>query len=277
MHGRFVGAAALVLLSPWAFAEDGTVTTALQKIEAPKIFGSLDLRPSVQAEDGLLYSEDAMELGVQFRPGRSLSYVQTFFTHEPGTNDSFIKPTVSPGYLRAKVGNIARIAALGVDVSYESRTYLPTWHVDRERGMIVTFRNYLKLNKDFGSKFSLMLMELPIFHFFDRAGTGTRASPVFENRVYLVGTWNITDKLSFSLPIMFHQTLHREYAADLKFGGGWSYFLWVNPEINYALTPKVTVGAGYYTADLVRPDLSATALEDGLGHGVFQLVANIQI
>jgi len=242
----------------------------------PKITGNVDLRPSVQVEDGLFYSEDAIEMGVQFAPGRSITYVQTFYTAEPGQQQNVLKPTASPGYLRSKVGNIGKLPG-GITVSCENRTYLPTWEFDRNRGQIASFRNYFKFNKDFGPQFSLTFMELPIFHVFSKGGNGTAANPIFENRFYLIGTWNISDKLSFTLPIMFHQTRHREFAADKQFSNGWSFFVWVNPEISYTVSANLSVGLGYYSGDVVARDLTALAIEDGFAHGVFQLFANMAI
>jgi hypothetical protein len=213
---------------------------------------------------------------VKFAPGRQITYVQTFYTAEPGQPNGVFKLTTSPGYLRSKVGNIAKMVG-GIDISYENRTYLPTWEYDRQRGQIATFRNYFKFNKDFSPKFSLTLMELPIFAIYSQAGVGASANPAFENRVYLVATWNISDKLAFYFPVMFHQTRYRQYDLDPKYGDGWGFFAWINPEIYYTVTPNFTVGAGYYSGNLVKKDLSSLAMVDGLKNGVFQLIANVNM
>lgn len=238
--------------------------------------GNVDLRPSVQATDGFAYSEDAVEVGLRFAPGRSITYVQTFFTAEPGTEQNVLKLTTSPGFLKSKVGNFAKLPG-GIDVSYENRIYVPTWEVDRTRGQIVTFRNYIKFNKDFGSKFSLTFMELPIFHIFSKSGNGAASSPSFENRFYLVATFNITDKITAYLPVMFHQTLHRSFAADTRFSGAWSFFAWMNPEIYYQVSQNFSLGLGYYSGNMVAGDLSQLTLSEGLKNGVFQVAANVSI
>ncbi len=270
---------ATTLAAPPATVGVPAVSTALPANPAAtgaKIIGNVDLRPSVQMSDGLVYSEDMIEFGVQFAPGRAITYVQTFYTAEPGQEQDALKVTTSPGWIRSRVGNIAKLPG-NIDVSYENRTYLPTWEFDRTRGQIASFRNYFKFNKDFSPQFSLTFMELPIFHVFSQAGSGTSANPIFENRFYLVGTWNISDKLAFYLPVMFHQTRHRDFASDTKFSNNWSFFAWINPEIYYTVSANFSVGLGYYSGNMVARDLSSLTIGDGFKNGVFQVFANVAI
>lgn len=274
---------------PIELADNGTtvsatapaVTTTLPSVAptapGPVITGNIDIRPSVQTSDGFAYSEDAMEFGVRFAPGRQLTYVQTFYTAEPGKELNVLKLTTSPGFIRAKVPNIATLPG-GVTVSYEERTYLPTWEYDRDRGQIASFRNYFKFNKDFSPLFSLTFMELPVFHIFSKPGNNTSANPAFENRFYLVATFNITDKITAYFPVMFHATRNRDgYAADPTYSGNWSYFAWINPEIYYQVMPNLSLGAGYYSGNMVAKDLSKITIEDGLKNGVVQFFANVSL
>lgn len=276
----------IVGLAGSALAETSTTTAAVPatgsttaEVVAPsdqKIIAGIDVRPSFDPAPGVFRTENALELGYQFAPARSLSYVQFVTTniHTPG-EELGLNPSIDQGYLRGVVGKILTDESNGLSFGYSNRLYVPTASFDRDAGVISSFRNYFNLTKKFNDTVSVTLSEIPIFKLNARGGTGFgetgRANPVFENRVYLTTDIQITDKLSFSMPVMFHQTRFADYRIDAKNNASWKFFVWTYPEITYALTSGTSVGLAYYSANLIQADLSGLDMEKGLTNGTVQL------
>lgn len=266
-------ALAVALVSAGAIAEEALVTKATEP--QGKIIGNIDLRPSLTVTGNKLYTEDTVELGYEFSPGRSVSVVQYFETNlldpaEDGQNG--ISPTIYDTFLRAKVGKILEDKENGLSFGYQNRTYLPVSENSRAQGMIATFRNYLTVSKTLGSSVKLTLSELPIFPVYSQAGANGKANPAFENRIYLIGDIDITEKLSVSIPLLFWATAYRSFDVGAKNNAKVNFMAMIYPEVTYMLTDNVSVGVAYWSGNLVAADLSGFTMREGLESGVVQAV-----
>ncbi len=265
------GVAAALVYAP-VMAEDTTLATQAAP-PTSKVVGVVDLRPSAHMATGQKTTENTFELGYQFAPSRTVSVVQYLETnvHNPDSAaDKGLNLTVYDAFLRTRLGKLVNLGD-GADLGYQSRVYLPTTSASRDKGLIATFRNYISLNKKFNDLVSVSLHELPIFGAYSKAGVGASANMIYENRVYLITALQITEKLSFELPIMLHNTRYQTFEGA-KNSATWAANLWIYPELTYQLTDNVSVGAAMYTSNLVAPDLSGFTLSDGFKDSVVQLV-----
>ncbi len=258
-------------------ADSGSLQTAVQA-PASKFTGALEVRPSFS--ETASYTQDTAELGYQFSPNFSIGYTQYFMTNLiPGYNGTGIDRDLgmkfNDGFLRAKLANVWQNAAKDLSLGFESRVYLPTHPDARNAGYIAGMRNYVTITKSFGPTFSLMLQEIPIIYGFDRPGTYAKdgkaiaANPVFENRVYLIPSFNITSKLAFAFPILLNMTRNRNFDVGAANNDRWTFVLWTWPEITYAISPKTTLGMAFMSENLAKDDLSQLALGGPTG-GVSQ-------
>jgi hypothetical protein len=229
-----------------------------------------------------------LEAGYQFNKDRELGYTQYFNTnvYDPSGKNRGLSPYLQQGFLRYTMKNLWQNDAKDFSISYEPRIYLPTWSSDASKGMILFFRNDITFSKKFTSLFSLNVVEIPIFFAHSTRGIQTEnvasANPIFENRVYIIPTFNFTPNLTLSLPIMFHVTRHMNYKPWAKNNDGWASFLWVWPELDYQITPKTTIGAAFYnensmvasnfTGGLTLTGTEADGTSQGLSSSIVQLV-----
>jgi len=268
-----VGGLAMVACLP-SWAEDIT-GAAVPAASESKFVGGIDLRPSVKTKFGTNHSEDTLEFGYQWAKNRIFTVVQYFETNLKNSDPGAEPFTLYDTFLRTRINKIAELAD-GLSFSYQSRIYLPASQGSKDRGMIATFRNYLTLSQKVNDVVTLTLSDLPILPVYTGGGVGSgetaSANAYFENRVYLIGDFQITSKLSLSVPIMFHQTRYSNFSEGAKNNNAWTYFLWTYPEITYELTGNTSVGLAYYSSNLVKSDLSELTLGDGLEDGVLQLV-----
>ena len=235
---------------------------------------TLDLRPSWTTNTGEFHTENYVEVGYQFDPKTTLLYEQDFFTnlYDP-VGSGGLGLLALDGFFRLKRSRLWVDKERAFSLGYEARVLLPTRAKFRNAGMITHFRNYLKLGVGLSKTVTMTLMEIPIFLFYNRAGSGNEANPSYENRLYFitdVTLWN--GKITVSLPILFHSTRYRDYQLGAKNNATWSHFLWFYPEALYSLTPNSAVGLSFYTDNLAKADLSGLTLGDGFAAGVFQLV-----
>jgi hypothetical protein len=246
-----------------------------------KILGSLELRPSLSHASGAMHTENVVAAGYKFPSGISLVYKQEFNTnlYNPALppSKSGLNPYAYDGSLRAKWGDLWSDADTGLSLSYETRLYLPTYHVRREAGMILAVRNYLRLKKTITPDFAISLEEVPIIHGYSRSGTGAgskaAANPSIENRIYLAADWATPIRgLKLYFPIIFQSTKYRDYAAKAKFNDQWEHWLWIYPELTYAITPTTAVGLAYRSSNLVSPDFKSVNLAQGFQKGVTQVI-----
>lgn len=269
---------ALMAFAISAKAEENLMATvpAAQPSIAP--MGMLDIRPGYLPLTGEFYSENAAELGIKIGKNAQLSYLQAFNNNLLSRADetSGVSPSMQPGFIRGKLNNILESAETGLKLSYEQRLYLPVMESQQNAGLIAASRNYFKLSRKMNDSLTLSLFEIPILFVNSRAGTGVgdkaKANTFFENRVYLIADLQLSSKLSLSVPVMFHQTRAGNFEGA-KNANGWSYFVWLNPELDYEIVDKTTIGVSYYNNDsLFASDLSQSNFAGGLESGVVQLV-----
>lgn len=277
-----------IIFSATTFAEDasnsaavnataGTSATAVPAApSAAKVVAGIDIRPSWDPALNVFRTEDAVEMGYQFKPGRSITYIQTATTNIHTPNEALgVNPLLDVGYLRTGLSKLLTDDSTGLSFGYQNRIYIPTAGYMRDAGQITMIRNYFNISKKVNDSVTVTLTEMPVFHFNSRAGTaltgaGT-ANASFQNRIYLTTDIQITDNLSFSLPVMFHQTKFANFQLGAKNNNSWNYLVWTYPEITYSLGGGTSVGLAYYSANLVKADLSDLDLEAGLSNGTFQV------
>jgi hypothetical protein len=254
-----------------------TTTAAVQAPTEAKVTGILETRPTATfvGTDGYT-TENTIGLGYQFNPNFELGAVQYFDTNlsngrgRTGNQDVFVQD----GFLRAKFNNLYKTESFSF--SYEPRAYLPTKRSAREAGMITTVRNYLKFAYKASDSVTLTAMELPIFHFYDNAGTAGSANPGFENRVYLIADFNLGGGFAFSLPVYFHQLKFRTLTGAAN-SGKWDFFVYTWPELTYAVTDNVTLGVAYRSENLMTSDMSSFTFDSGFNTGAVQAIMAVTL
>ncbi len=276
---------ALAVTHGRAFAETQTSEAVVAGNSKTKFTANLELRPSVAPSTNAITGEDSIEAGVVFTPDVALTYAQGFATSINDTSvpasERGLSTKLDVGFLRTKVSNIVVDKKLGLSLSYQNRLYVPTRSVDQTAGFIFADRNYVSLKKTLTDSVSLTLSEVLIPMVYEASGRMSGSKPVahaaFENRVYLITDVKFTDKLSLSIPLMFHQTRYRDFNAAAENNDRWGYFVWTYPELQYALTDNFYLGAAYYSDNLIKADLSGLALGQGLENGIVQLVLGASI
>lgn len=278
-------AALAVFVAVGALADDAAPVapaagTSVAPVAAPaksdaKIVGILDLRPSYLPASGEFRTENMIEGGYKFNKTVQVTYVQFFNTNlfAPKADErTGVSLSNEGGFIRTRLSKL--LTSGDLTFSMQNRAYLPVRTVDRDRGMITAVRQYLTLNQKISKVVSLTAMEIPILHLYSKSGLGARANPSFENRVYLIGDIQLSDKLSLSVPVMFHVTKNRDHAGK---AGATTFFAWINPELGYEVSDNLSVGVGYYSDNLVNGDGSGLSINEGLKAGVFQLVATMSL
>jgi len=271
-------AAATVWFSSSSNAETVATDVAAPQPAESKVIGGVDIRPSWASKAGNVYSENFVELGYQFNPNTKLTFVHDFnndLVSPQGSPDDGINLTAVDAFVRTRLNNIYTIPSTNMNLSYESRIYLPITQFDRDNGAVTTLRNYFKLRMPVTERVAFTVMELPIFHLFNRTGTiaadgSSNANYFFENRVYAIADFTITDRLSLSVPLMFHFKRFNDFAGAAN-SGKWQYILWTYPELSFSVNPNLTLGLAYYSDNLIKSDLSNFDLGNGFEKGVFQI------
>lgn len=277
----------VLTLCLWGVASKANGETANQKLEAQvpagiSATGYIDLRPSWITKTGNFTTEDTVELGAKLTADTSLTYMQGVLTniYDPNSPEatSGMKPQLDAGAIRTKVNNIWKDDSRGLSLGYENRIYLPVDEPSQSHGMISAVRNYVKLSKKVNDQLKLTLSEVatPMFH--NRAGTISTAgiasaNKVFENRVYFITDIQLSEKLSLSVPLMFHQTRTADFRSDAANNASWSFLVWTSPELDYAVNDNLTLGLAYYNNDsFFTPNLSKAQFGQALESGEFQFV-----
>ncbi len=252
-------------------------TAAIQAPTEARITGVLEARPTmtIKGADNIT-TENTVGLGYQFNPNFEIGAIQYFDTNvsSPDPARTGADVLVQDGFVRAKFNNLYKTEDFSF--GYEPRVYLPTRAGFRDAGGIAMIRNYLKFAYKASPSVTLTAMELPIFHFYDRAANGTVANTAFENRVYLIADFDLGKGFALSLPLYFHQTKARN-AAGTTNGGNWTTFVYTWPEITYAVSPNVTLGVAYRSDNLMNDTMSGFTLGDGLEVGAFQAILGVTL
>lgn len=234
----------------------------------PRFTGMIELRPSWNPAGNEFHTEDTLDLGYDFSPGFSLDYNQYVNTNlsNPRTGGFGLEP--QDGFLRARFRNVWQNVRKDLTFEIEERLYLPTNAAKRDAGMIAALRSVFSLIKQVTPKFTLIAQEIPIIYGFDRSGTANGPNPAFENRLYLIASYDITPKLNFSFPLLLWATAQRRFgptavSADTS---RWTYMAMIWPELTVAVAPQTFLGVSYYSGNFVD------GFEKGLTDGVTQLV-----
>jgi len=256
-------------------AGPSSTEATIQVPSEAKLVGSVETRPSISTlGPDEFHTENEVTLGYQFNPNTNLVYYQYFNTnlYNPKAGESSMGFSEKDGFLRGKINNILSDAS-GNSFSYEGRLYTPVDPRSRDKGFVTALRTYLKFSHKFSNAFTLTAMEVPIVFAHSKNGFGAAANPLFENRVYLVGSISFTDNLYLDLPIWFSQTRNRSYAPAGTQSNAWNYGVYVYPELTYLINPNLAIGLAYYNdGSLVNPDLSGLSIGSGLDLGTTQLI-----
>lgn len=253
-----------------------TTAVAPQAADAPAITGTVDIRPSHYVDT--LRTENYLDLG--YKTGNH------HFIIEQDFNTNLYNPSSTTGYsgadveirdtfLRYKYNNVWESDDKVFSLSYELRPFLPTFKSRRDAGMITIVRNYAKFAAKVSDSVTLSLWEIPIAHIYNRSGNFNSAgeavpNAAFENRIYFIADWSMSERWSLSFPLMLNSARLREFGGK---GGNWDHYLWIYPELDYAIDANYTVGLSWYNdAGFTKGDLSETTLESGFKNGVTQLV-----
>lgn len=274
----------LAVLTPsWAEEPETGEQAAEQALQATvpataggagQLMGELQLRPSFGYGIGQTKSENIATLGVKLGADTSLDYTQYFNMNVSDPTGSTSGGLVGDdGFLRFRLRNVWKNVAGDLSLDYESRLYMPTNYARIPSGFQTMWRNYVSLTKKITSKVAITVQEIPIFYGFNRAGDtgdGIRrpsSSTVFENRVYIIPSWDITSKLNFSLPILLGMSFKHSIPGALDR----SYLAMIWPELMYQVGPKTSIGLSYYSESFVNAQ-NVVDVSAGLATGTGQLV-----
>ena len=260
-----------------------TLGSKTSQISSPiEATGYLDLRPSWITKTGGFTTENTLEVGAKLSPDTSVTYMQGFLTnlYDPMglAENQGMRFQMDAGALRFKIKNIWKNEANGLALAYENRVYLPVDSGSQSKGLITSVRNYLKLSKTFSDRFKMTLSDAVITFISSRAGNISSnglatANSTFENRIYLMADIQLTQKLSLSIPLMFHQTRTANYRADASNNAAWSFLVWTSPELDYAVNDHLTLGLSYYNNEsFFSSNLSKAQFGQAFESGEIQLV-----
>ncbi|MFM8269579.1 MAG: hypothetical protein ACKN9V_05255 [Pseudomonadota bacterium] len=252
--------------------------TALEvKIPSGRFVGTLDIRPSdVFKDTDSFRMENSVSFGYRFPSQFQMLYQQEIWSNLSSS------PTL-PGGPQGSVFARDGFFSFTTDkfwksedeswfATYEGRAYLPTFAARRDAGMLTAVRNYFILGKKVNPYLTMTVTEAPVLHLYSQDSFNGKANPVFESRFQLKAALNLTSQLTLGLPLIWQRTKMRESAGAAK-SGIWDNFVWINPEIYYALDSHYTLGLAYYDlTGLAKNDFSDLQILDGLRDGVVQFI-----
>lgn len=256
-----------------------SVTETIAQPSEAAVIGVFEIRPSYTTKSGKVVGEDFVEAGYQINKDLSISYVQglehnMWQGHREAGQTGLDLYATGDSFLRAKINNIYVSADGNTSLSYQPRIYFPIIQADRDNGMVTKLRQYLTLSQKIDETFSVSLSYVNVLHAFSQAAgtvnadTGiASANKNIENRLYLIGSAKLSDKLSFSLPLFLYQSHYREAGAGVENSNAWSYAMDSWPELSYAIDSNYSVGAAFRTDNLL--DGVSEALENGVAQLVF--------
>lgn len=241
-----------------------------------KWLGVLDVRPTaaLKGQDSFRF-ENSAEVGYQFSPAFSLIYHQDFWMNLYNSSlaggENGMGFIVQDGFFDWYRDRFLESADKTWSLSYEGRLIVPVKAVRREAGMISALRTYFILGKKLGEAVTVNLIEAPILHAYGKAAYDGNANPLFENRVSLQVSVNLSKELGFAFPISWSATKMRKTPGN-KSSDEVQNFVWINPELSYTVDSNYSIGMGYYdTTSLISSDLSAFQIGEGLEDGVVQV------
>jgi hypothetical protein len=253
-----------------------------QSLSAIQATGYLDLRPSWITKTGGFTTENTLEIGAKLNADTSVAYMQGFVTnlYDPVNlaENRGMKFSLDAGAVRFQIKNIWKSEGNGLALSYENRIYLPVDLGSQSKGIITSIRNYLKLSKSVSDNIKVTLSDAVIPIINSRSGNSSSAgvftsNNIFENRVYLITDIQLTEKLSLSIPVMFHQTRAANYRSEASNNAAWSFLVWTSPELDYAVNDHLTLGLSYYNNEsFFSSNLSKAQFRQAFESGEVQFV-----
>ena len=247
---------------------DTSVTSASAQ-STGRFIGGVDLRPTYGSKIGEFHSENYAQVGYEFSKSLSVGYRQEFNTnlYHPSI-DKGLDLYAKSGFARVKINDLWKSG--NTSFGFESRLYFPTEAVKRDAGQIFATRNYARLRQKMTSDFTLMLEEYPIFHVYNRASFNKVANPWFENRVALTAEYFPFEKVKLLVPLYLESTRFRE-AGKAKNSDRWSHKVYLWPELDYIVSPQLTVGVAYQSGYLFKDDLGDSSFSSGFEQGLTQI------
>jgi hypothetical protein len=287
--------AVMVLTSVWAVAP--TVSLAVEETpgeaaavttirpgttgleEAPsetRWYGFLELRPSYGSRVGEWHTEDTVEAGYYFNKNDRLFYSQWLLSnlYQPTAVNDGDGIRADDGALRLRLENIWTSG--DTRLSYRNRVYTPTRKTKRDVGFMTSIRNDLVLIQKMSDVVSMDFSIIPTLHFYDRAGANGAAHPMFAQMFILNADFSLTEKLKFSLPLIYEVSRYRNFQANATRNDSWGNNLWIWPELAYGIDATHTVGLSYYSANVLT-DNGTLQVANGLENGVYQLLWGINL
>lgn len=250
-----------------------TVRPAPSPAAQTKFFGNFEVRPAWDTLHGTFNSENSAELGVDLKTWR-LSYEQDIDTEATnGTNPH--NPILQDSFLRVKFPNLWTNGDTGF--TDEFRAYFPVNEEARDHGMVTIIRNGFILTHKISPYVSFTLMEAPMIHAYSDAGaettSGPVANPIFENRNVVAFDFNLSQTVTFSMPLHFYAKKYRDYRSGAKNNADWAPSLFIWPELRWAANPNLTLGTAYRTNSFFNVDETGTVPGDG--GGAFQAIIGV--
>lgn len=248
-----------------------SVTATAPTASAGKFYGMLDVRPSLSATGNNSWMENAVEAGYSFNSNVRLSYLAAFDNNLADSSRPGFGVKMWNGFARMRVKNILVSDDKSLSFNYQGRLYTPNDPDEQAKGHITSLRTYLTVKKVFSPTLTMSLSEVPILHAYSKDAQNNSANKsLYENMMILDATIQIAGPVSLYFPIVYNLANYRN-VPGAKRSGAQTSLIYIYPELDIALNSVHTVGISYYSANLVKDDLSALTLGDGLRGGVAQL------
>jgi len=286
---RWIGFLSVLVFLPASWASAETITDAVSdpnETVSSSFGGWLDLRPTWMLEERSLQGENEVAVEYRFRTDRGTGYTQEFHAtlFEPETVET--KRSVfflGDGYFWGNFAGILQWRRL--TVSYEPRVYLPTYAPEREAGLILATRQYLKLEFAFNETVSAFLWEVPVLPLYGAGGTSEslvdevgdpyrlhHSNARFENRMEAgLNLTLLSEKIKIRLPLIVQSLRMHDYHPEAENNDQWAHILWTYPEVLVQVGENSVLGFAYYSGTLIDEKFTQFA-ENGFSEGAFQVV-----
>ncbi len=280
---RFTKALSLMFFSGLVFAAATTTpnTTTTQAPVAPaaseqtgSIIGEFEIRPSWGSQVGEVHTENTASLGYKFNKNLLIDYTQYFNNNisNPDNTVGALKISGEDSMIRLKASDVYKNndTSLGL----QTRVLPPTESGKRDAGMLFVWRNQATVAQKLNNTVSVDFTAAPMLHAYNRSGNLKSANPWFQQRFVLNTDITLTDKLTFSVPVILDATRTRDYSATAANNNRWNYVLWAWPELDYQLTSNLKIGTAWYSDNFMTDDATTFTLANGFEKGIFQVLVN---
>lgn len=277
--------AALFTFAALGVETPASSTAVVAPVSKPaKWIAGIEIRPSFVIPGDEYNTQNYAQMGYQLGSGAQFVFRQEFRTN-------LYNPKLAPGgdgmhlstddaFFRARVNDVYALTG-SLSLNYEGRLYLPTNAQKRDAGMITAMRNYARFRAKLSPTLSLFVEEIPILHAYSQPGAIVRgkaeANPIVENRVVLAAEWVFASQWKLFFPLTMRSTRYRDYAPKAKHNDAWAHKLYFWPEVVYALSPTLSLGAAFMTESLVKADFSDLNFAESLKRGTAQIILSAQL